>query len=426
MNFSKIKQSIISNSIAISFGIIIMMMLIQAILSIWRFNEVKVEFEQVVDVYNVRMELVQKMRVISRERAPILFTMLNTEDAFELDSLLMDFQQLGSHFLVMRKQLLETNLSDKEAQLLEVHREYARSVVPEQREVIRLIQEGRTIDARKLLIDKVSPNQVEALKHLDEIIAYESESSKHAMDNARALFENTQRDLGLTTIFGSLISIIIGIIVSIRFTYYVRTLKKNKDDLEDIVIERTRELQDSNKKLEYIANYDSLTKLPNRALFMVLLEQAIKQVNRTQLSVGLFFIDLDGFKAVNDTYGHDCGDELLRQVASRLKTVLRDEDALFRLGGDEFTLIISNFTDDKVVNIIAEKIISTLSEPFDILGQQCRIGSSIGIALYPKHGETIDELIKNSDTAMYDVKKTGKNNYKVCSVGNNPKSINHD
>lgn len=148
---------------------------------------------------------------------------------------------------------------------------------------------------------------------------------------------------------------------------------------------------------------------------MVLLEQAIKQVNRTELSVGLFFIDLDGFKAINDTYGHDCGDELLRQVASRLKKVLRDEDALFRLGDDEFTLIISNFTDDKVVNIVAEKIISTLSKPFDILGQQCQIGSSIGIALYPKHGETIDELIKNSDTAMYDVKKTGKNNYKVYS-----------
>ncbi|MCN4144136.1 MAG: GGDEF domain-containing protein [Thiohalomonas sp.] len=98
---------------------------------------------------------------------------------------------------------------------------------------------------------------------------------------------------------------------------------------------------------------------------------------------------------VNDTYEHDCGDELLRQVPSRLKTLLRDEDALFRLGGEEFTLIISNFTDDKVVNIIAEKIISTLSDPFDILRQQCRIGSSIGIALYPKHGETIDELIKN-------------------------------
>lgn len=217
------------------------MMLIQAILSIWRFNEVKVEFEQVVDVYNVRMELVQKMRVISRERAPILFTMINTEDAFELDSLLMEFQQLGSRFLVARKQLLETNLSDKETQLLEVHREYARSVVPDQRKVIKLIQEGRTVEARKLLVDKVSPNQVEALKHLDEIIAYESESSKQAMTNARTLFENTQRDLGLTTTFGSLISIIIGIIVSIRFTYYVRTLKKNKEDLEDTVIERTRE-----------------------------------------------------------------------------------------------------------------------------------------------------------------------------------------
>lgn len=413
MNYSKIKDIISSNSIAISFGIIIIMMLIQAILSIWRFNEVKIEFEHVVDVYNVRMELVQKMRVISRERAPILFTMINTEDAFDLDDLLIKFQHLGGQFLVLRNKLLETNLSDKEIQLLDKHREYARSVAPDQRKVISLITEGHIVAARKFLIDKVSPNQLEALKHLDELIAYESKSSKLAMEKARILFDNTQRDLGLTTTIGSLISIIIGFIVSIRFTYYIKKLKKNKDDLEDTVEERTKALVASNKKLEYMANYDSLTKLPNRTLFIVLLEQAIKQIKRSKLSVALFFIDLDGFKSVNDTYGHNSGDELLRQVASRLKQVLREEDAVFRLGGDEFTLIISNISEQNSVNIIARKIILILAEPFDILGQQCQIGSSIGIALFPQQAEDLDDLIKKSDTAMYEVKNTGKNNYKI-------------
>jgi len=402
-----------TNGIAISFGIIIIMMLIQASVSIWRFNEVRLEFEQVVDVYNLRMNLVQKMRVISRERAPILFTMIAAEDAFELDDLLMEFQQLGSQFLAVRDELLHTGLSEEETKLLEKHRQLARSVVPEQREVIALINNGHTALARELLVKRVSPHQLQALEQLDELINYESRQSKKAMENARVLFAKTQTELGLTTTIGSLISIIIGVLVSVRFTYYIKKLKKNKDDLESIVEQRTGELMESNKKLEYSANYDSLTGLPNRSLFIVLLGQALKQVKRNDLSVALFFIDLDGFKAINDNYGHDYGDELLRQVATRLKAQVREEDAVFRLGGDEFTLIIPHLDNENNVKIIAEKIISILSKPFDVFAQQCHIGCSIGIAIYPRQAVDLDELIKNSDTAMYDVKKSGKNNYKI-------------
>ncbi len=402
-----------TNGIAISFGIIIIMMLIQASVSIWRFNEVRLEFEQVVDVYNLRMNLVQKMRVISRERAPILFTMIAAEDAFELDDLLMEFQQLGSQFLAVRDELLHTGLSEEETKLLEKYRQLARSVVPEQREVIALINNGHTALARELLVKRVSPHQLQALEQLDELINYESRQSKKAMENARVLFAKTQTELGLTTTIGSLISIIIGVLVSVRFTYYIKKLKKNKDDLESIVEQRTGELMESNKKLEYSANYDSLTGLPNRSLFIVLLGQALKQVKRNDLSVALFFIDLDGFKAINDNYGHDYGDELLRQVATRLKAQVREEDAVFRLGGDEFTLIIPHLDNENNVKIIAEKIISILSKPFDVFAQQCHIGCSIGIAIYPRQAVDLDELIKNSDTAMYDVKKSGKNNYKI-------------
>jgi len=413
MNIFIIKDKIISNSIAVSFGLIIILMLSQAVLSILRFNEVKSEFEKVVDVYNVRMELVQKMRVISRERAPILFTMINTEDAFDLDDLLIEFQHLGSQFLNARNELLSTGLSDKETKILEEHREYARSIVPGQRKVIDLLTEGETLSARKLLVDKVSPEQIEALKILDQLIQYENIQSKQAMEKARKLFESTQRDLGLTTIIGSIISIFIGTFVSIRFTYYVKTLKKNKEYLEETVTERTKELVESNKQLEYIANYDSLTKLPNRALFIVLLEQALKQAQRNEYSIALLFIDLDGFKSINDNFGHDYGDELLRQVATSLQSSVREVDSVFRLGGDEFTMILSNFHQLKDVETIAEKIIKKLSRPFDIIDQQCQIGSSIGIAFFPEHADDLDELIKNADTVMYDVKNSGKNNYKI-------------
>jgi diguanylate cyclase (GGDEF)-like protein/PAS domain S-box-containing protein len=168
------------------------------------------------------------------------------------------------------------------------------------------------------------------------------------------------------------------------------------------------------KKLESMAHYDALTGLPNRALFFDRLGQAITQTKRSQGQFALMFVDLDGFKAVNDTFGHDTGDALLKAVSEHLLECVRESDTVARMGGDEFTIILRAIRGPEDAAHVAEKILATLSHPYHLLGHECRIGASLGIVLYPQHGKNAEELLSQADSAMYAVKKAGKNAYRFA------------
>lgn len=159
------------------------------------------------------------------------------------------------------------------------------------------------------------------------------------------------------------------------------------------------------------ANYDSVTSLPNRNLFTDRLDQALVQADRNQSKTALLFIDLDRFKYVNDTYGHHMGDLLLQQVAERLKAEIRKSDTVARLGGDEFAVIISNIHKPRVVEKIANKILSSLSKPYQLNENEAYISCSIGIAFYPDHSTQPETLIVNADSAMYKAKQKGRNRH---------------
>jgi len=156
------------------------------------------------------------------------------------------------------------------------------------------------------------------------------------------------------------------------------------------------------------AHHDGLTNLPNRLLFWERLQQSLCRAQRNQESIGLLWIDLDGFKAVNDYQGHAAGDELLRHVAHRLSTRVRASDTVARMGGDEFAVIVSDLTDPHPVLTIAKDLIALLAEPFVLQSGSSRISASIGIALYPAHAETGQQLVYYADLAMYAAKNAGK------------------
>jgi diguanylate cyclase (GGDEF)-like protein len=163
--------------------------------------------------------------------------------------------------------------------------------------------------------------------------------------------------------------------------------------------------------LYHQANYDLLTKLPNRALFYDRLEHNIHIHNRKKENFALFFIDLDKFKTVNDSLGHDYGDKLLKKISSRLKNLLRQDDTLARFGGDEFVVIINNLKDFQSASILAQKIIDTLKMPVKIDTEEIVIGCSIGISLCPQNSTNANELLKYADIAMYSSKEDGGNTY---------------
>jgi diguanylate cyclase (GGDEF)-like protein len=163
--------------------------------------------------------------------------------------------------------------------------------------------------------------------------------------------------------------------------------------------------------ISYQAYHDILTDLPNRMLFKDRLGLAVIQAKRKLTELAVMFVDLDRFKLVNDTLGHVKGDELLQQAAQRLKDCLRRGDTLARQGGDEFTIVLPELRDRADAKAIADKFLESLQRPFDLDGHQVHISASIGIAIYPGDGETIDELLRHADIAMYQVKALGKNGH---------------
>lgn len=177
------------------------------------------------------------------------------------------------------------------------------------------------------------------------------------------------------------------------------------------------------RRLVRMAQYDPLTGLSNRVLFRDRVRQALRRADRTRNAVAVMFLDLDGFKTVNDTLGHPVGDELLIAVAERLKSCVRKSDTVARLGGDEFTLLLADFADVRSIDFLARKVVARMRDPFTVVGRKIFVTASIGIALYPEDGDDADDLLQNADTAMYHVKERGKNGFQYFSREMNLKAL---
>ena len=180
----------------------------------------------------------------------------------------------------------------------------------------------------------------------------------------------------------------------------------------------TKHKQDE-EQIRYQANYDSLTGLPNRSLCLDRLSQAVATSARSKASLGLMVIDLDGFKLVNDTLGHELGDELLRETARRLNTCVRSGDTLARLGGDEFTIIMPNLGDFRNAPLVARRVLDSLEQPFDLKGHEAFVSASIGITTFPDDAKDTNTLLKNADAAMFRAKEKGKANFQFFTADMN-------
>jgi len=193
-----------------------------------------------------------------------------------------------------------------------------------------------------------------------------------------------------------------------------------------LLLQRLRHIlanQRAEQQIKHLAYHDTLTGLPNRMLFHDRLQQALSQAVREGHIMGVMFLDLDRFKIINDTLGHDVGDELLKAVSQRLINCIRQGDTVVRLGGDEFTIILPIIAKAEDAAFVAQKILTTLAEPFLLNHQELHITSSIGISLYPDDGTSTQTLIKNADIAMYRAKDLGKNNYQFYTADMNSRAM---
>jgi len=188
-----------------------------------------------------------------------------------------------------------------------------------------------------------------------------------------------------------------------RLNFFTAHLR-NKKEVEAIGKKEQEDLYN-------LAHFDALTNIPNRLLFNSKLEQAMSKARRKSSLVTLFFIDLDNFKNINDTYGHIAGDSILMFITSNVTRVIRVEDTFSRISGDEFSLIIEDSVDRDYLDVLAQKILNAVSLPMPFNGNMISISCSIGISSFPKESHTLEELIHSADVAMYKAKELGKSTY---------------
>lgn len=202
-----------------------------------------------------------------------------------------------------------------------------------------------------------------------------------------------------------------------------KELQHSREQLEEKVAERTWELTELTRQLEHQAYHDSLTGLPNRVTFDDHLRLAIHQAERYSNKLAVLFVDLDRFKIINDTLGHLVGDKLLIQAAARLQSCVRASDTLARLGGDEFAILLQQQQHENNTADIAHKLITAISQPYNVDGYSLHITASIGISVYPEDGTSAEVMVRNADTAMYRAKDKGKNCFTFFAADMNDRAV---
>ena len=211
---------------------------------------------------------------------------------------------------------------------------------------------------------------------------------------------------------------------TIKITGIFQDISQQKE-FQRSLEEANRNLAHANGVLKHIAHYDPLTRLPNRTLLADRMQQAMKHNIRRGSSIAVAFLDLDGFKEVNDAYGHSHGDTLLIHVAERIKHVLRASDTLARIGGDEFVAVLSDLTSPNDCEPLLERMLAAVTDPIMLNAQPVQVSASIGVTIYPQDGVDAEQLLRHSDQAMYIAKQAGKNCYHIFDVAKDAEHKNH-
>jgi diguanylate cyclase (GGDEF)-like protein len=189
------------------------------------------------------------------------------------------------------------------------------------------------------------------------------------------------------------------------------------NELNTALQQEKQQLQEAYHRIAHMANHDILTQLPNRRLLVELIHDYIPLARRQAKQFGLLYVDLDDFKPINDTFGHDVGDQVLVRIADRLRSTVRQSDTVARIGGDEFILIVRDVGGVRDIVAVAEKVLSTIGQPITVADQICRLAASIGVSVFPQHGETYDDLVIAADHAMYAAKEAGKSGISIAKRG---------
>jgi diguanylate cyclase (GGDEF)-like protein len=349
---------------------------------------------QVVDVHMRKQNYTKSMVIAARERTVILLMLPLVQDLSERDTLQQQFNDWGRSFGAARQALLNLPLNDKETVLIARQGQMTGEAQPIQLQVIDLINADFIADANDLVRNQAIPMQNEVMAALSQLEAETQAASMAASQKAR-------KDHAAARFWMYLLSaaaLLVGLFVAAVVFHFSTRISREREQL---------------------ATHDTLTGLPNRMLFKDRLEQSLIRAKRHQTLVGVMFIDLDRFKRINDTLGHASGDQLICEVARRLRQTVRSDDIVARLGGDEFVVVINDVVALNPILLVVEKALAVVSEPYRIAGREIFSSCSIGVSVYPHDGTNASSLLKSADTAMYNAKGSGRNRFQLYDAAMN-------
>ena len=335
--------------------------------------------KNIVDKNNVKTEMAQIMQSALRERALNMHIIAVSDDPFLKDEVYQRFNAMGGEYTRARQSLEQLASFQEEKRILDEIKHLTRQAQPEVEKVMEMGLAGNDPQMFELIRNRTMPLQKLISNQVDALIQFQRAQTANAVREAESLSGQARNVMLFLGSLSTLLTLLIAVFVSRRVTGQAHAL-------------------------EHQASHDVLTSLPNRALFQDYLQQAIKCANRMNGSFAILLMDLDRFKEVNDTLGHNAGDLLLIEVGRRLKETVRSEDIVARLGGDEYVILMENLSEQDVERV-AEKIRKVLEQPFKLSGDMVDVSASLGIACFPEHGKDAVTLTRRADMAMYAAKQ---------------------
>ena len=365
--------------ISIGFFMVVLLMVALTFVGLKHMAQVNFQIKNIVENNNVKIELGQIMQNALHERALSMHSVAVLKDAFLQDDEFVRFNIMGVKYLNARRKLESLELTRNEKMILSEIRILTQDTQPYVQEVIELGLDTNDPIIFEKIRELAIPKQRLIAKQVRELVFLQQEQAKAALNQEQESYINARN---LMLLLGAL-AIALAILIAMFVIRHV-----------------TRQAN----LLEHQALHDELTGLANRLLFQDRLKKSILGGQRQASSFSIILIDLDQFKVVNDSLGHNVGDLLLQEIARRLKNNVRKMDTVARLGGDEFVIILDSIGNEQVIKF-AEKLVKVIAEPFLLARNEIEIGISMGISSYPEHGHDCITLVNRADMAMYEAKR---------------------
>lgn len=383
------------------FALLLLLMLLIIMIGLGYSSANNSRMEQIVQVHNVRAIKVNQLRSYSRELSVLYYQMLLVRDPFLLDELGQKVTTFASEFLKVYEELMQTSTREEDRDKLQQLMSLAGRSYNFQKEVIALLQQEKYQAAITLMVSKVQPSQNESVNYYDYLVKEQQQQVADAAQAAQSAYRNSFLLMLLISGVAILLGALISAFVVKRTCTAEQVLKRGKAELEKLVQERTRELHQ-------LANTDELTGIFNRRKFSEVMQMELTRAKRYGSLLSVIILDVDHFKAINDTHGHNAGDMVLQKLAQVISSTLRDTDIFARWGGEEF-IILAPCGESNQPNVMAERLRSAVENC--IFGEVGKVTCSFGVTEF-RFGDEQDTMINRADHNLYQAKNSGRN--RVC------------